>query len=623
MKRVHAMPFGAQVVDEERTRFRLWAPSAGSVELVLADARGDRMLDMPEIGEGWRELVTRAPAGARYRYRIDGKLEVPDPASRYNPEDVHGPSEVVDPRACEWPDAHWSGRPWHEAIIYELHVGTFSPEGTFAGVERRLDYLAALGVTAVELMPIADFPGRRGWGYDGTLQFAPNASYGRPDDLKRLVTAAHARGLMVFLDVIYNHFGPEGNYLHAYARPFFSDRHKTDWGSAINFDGAESRIVRDFFIHNTLYWLEEFHLDGLRFDAVHAIADDSETHILSELAQAVRSGPGAQRHIHLVLENERNEARYLRYENARPRQYNAQWNDDAHHAFHVLLTNETDGYYSDYAPDTTRHLGRCLAEGFAYQGDPSPYGGGRPRGEPSADLPPSAFVAFLQNHDQIGNRALGERLPALASPARLKAATAAWLLAPATPLLFMGEEFAAATPFLFFCDFGPELAQAVTEGRRREFARFARFSDPAARDAIPDPNHPTTFERSKLDWDCVNAPSHASWLELYGKLLALRRTHVVPHLAGMKRCSGRYSVIAHGALIVTWRLDDAAMLELRLNLSERTASADTQPEGRLLHCEPPSAAQRFSAGGLPPDAAAVYLSGKTAPRTRMSLRGTQ
>lgn len=608
MKRAHLMPFGAELLDADSTRFRLWAPSAKSVELVLADTKGTRKFAMSATDDGWREVVTHAPAGARYRYRIDGKLEVPDPASRYNPEDVHGPSEVIDPRAYDWSDEQWRGRPWTEAVIYELHAGAFSPDGTFAGIERRLDYLVDLGITAVELMPIADFPGRRNWGYDGALQFAPDATYGRPDDLKRLVAAAHQRGLMVFLDVVYNHFGPEGNYLSAYACQFFTDRHKTAWGSAINFDGAQSRVVRDFFIHNALYWLEEFHFDGLRFDAVHAIVDETRPHILTELAETVRLGPGARREIHLMLENDRNEARYLQYADGRPRQYNAQWNDDEHHAFHVALTDETDGYYGDYAHDTTRKVARCLTEGFAYQGETSPYRDAKPRGEASSDLPPAAFVTFLQNHDQIGNRALGERLSALVSPARLKAATAAWLLAPAPPMLFMGEEFAAATPFLFFCDFGPELAQAVTEGRRREFARFAQFSQPAAREAIPDPNHPDTFERSKLDWKSSVDASHASWLELYRKLLALRREHVVPRLARMQGGAGRYDVIAHGALVATWRLGDASKLELRLNLSADTARAKSRPDGKLLHVEPPSAARSFEAGDLPPEAAAIYLS---------------
>ena len=600
------MPFGAETRAGGQTRFRLWAPSARSVELVLERGDDPRSIDMPAQEHGWRELVIDAPAGTRYRYRIDGKLDVPDPGSRHNPDDVHGASVIVDPTVFEWPDDAWRGRPWSEAVVYELHVGAFSTDGTFAGVERKLDYLADLGVTALELMPLADFPGKRNWGYDGALQYAPDASYGSPDDLKRLVAAAHARGLMVLIDVVYNHFGPEGNYLHAYAKQFFTERHKTAWGAAINFDDADSSSVREFFIHNALYWLEEYHVDGLRFDAVHAIADESNPHILVELAERVRAGPGRDRHIHLVLENDRNEARYLGYEGESPRHFNAQWNDDQHHAFHVLLTGEKDGYYVDYAEKSAKHLGRTFAEGFAYQDDPSPFREGARRGERSTDLSPKAFINFLQNHDQIGNRALGERLVALTTARKLRAATAAWLLAPAIPMLFMGEEFGAATPFLFFCDFEPELAALVTNGRRREFRGFAQFAG-AAETLIPDPNHPDTFERSKLEWLSLGREQHATWLTLYKSLLALRREHVIPRLAGMKGASGRYRTFGDGALGVTWRMGDASTFELRLNLSDQGTRAEAPPGGNLIHCEPASARDAFDAGELPANASAVYL----------------
>jgi malto-oligosyltrehalose trehalohydrolase len=322
----------------------------------------------------------------------------------------------VDPGAFDWQDEGWPGRPWEEAVVYELHVGTFSPEGTFAGVERRLDYLASLGVTAIELMPVGDFPGRWSWGYDGVLPFAPDASYGRPEDLKRLVQAAHARGLMVLLDVVYNHFGPEGNYLHVFARDaFFTERHHTPWGAAINFDGPGAALVRRFFVDNALYWIEEYHFDGLRLDAVHAICDDSATHVLEEIAANVRAGPGRERQVHLVLENDANQSRFLARDANAGRAVTAQWNDDLHHALHAILTGEADGYYADYAAAPQAHLGRCLAEGFAYQGDASPYRRGKARGERSAHLPPGAFVGFLQNHDQVGNRAFtsGQRLSRL------------------------------------------------------------------------------------------------------------------------------------------------------------------------------------------------------------------
>jgi malto-oligosyltrehalose trehalohydrolase len=485
-------------------------------------------------------------------------------------------------------------------------VGTFTPEGTFAAALSRLDHLVELGVTGIELMPLSDFPGKRNWGYDGVLHFAPDAAYGPPDDLKRLVEAAHARGLMVFLDVVYNHFGPEGNYLHAYAKPFFTERHHTPWGAAINFDGEQARVVRDFFVHNALYWLEEFHFDGLRFDAVHAIADDSSPDILEELAARVRAGPGRDRHIHLVLENDDNEARYLDG-SGRTGRYNAQWNDDFHHAAHVLLTGETDGYYADYTPDPARHFGRALAEGYAYQGEPSPYRDGARRGEQSARLPPGAFVSFLQNHDQVGNRALGERLVALAAEQPLRAAVCAWLLAPHPPMLFMGEEFGAGTPFLFFCDFGPDLATAVTEGRRKEFARFARFSSPEAQAAIPDPNAGETFLRSKLDWSMLAVGAHARWLVHYRDLLALRRRAIAPLLAGAPGGQGRYTTCGEAALVAEWTLGRQSRLEIRLNLSEREARAPGPPAGELLYCEPRDSAAAFAEGRLPAAAAACYI----------------
>ncbi|HEX8964227.1 MAG TPA: malto-oligosyltrehalose trehalohydrolase, partial [Rhodocyclaceae bacterium] len=564
MKRTHAMPFGAEVADGG-VRFRLWAPSARQVDLCLGDDLAK--LPMESRPDGWFELHGEGvPAGSRYRFRIDGGIEVPDPASRFNPDDVHAPSEVVDPQAFDWNDGDWRGRPWHEAVIYELHVGAFSPEGTFAGVMQRLDYLADLGVTAIELMPVADFPGRHNWGYDGVLPFAPDSRYGRPEDLKALVQAAHAHGLMMFLDVVYNHFGPEGNYLASYAAPFFTDRHKTPWGDAIGFDGPEGDTVRGFFIHNALYWLEEYRFDGLRFDAVHAIPDPGRQRLLVDLAEAVRSGPARERHIHLVLENDANEARYLRHPQDAAKLYDAQWNDDVHHAVHALITGQADGYYADYAAEPIAHLCRCLAAGFAWQGEPSGFRGGAARGEDTAGLPPDAFVAFLQNHDQVGNRAFGERIGALAEPRAVDAATSLLLLSPFPPLLFMGEEFCAATPFLFFCDFGPDLARAVTAGRRAEFARFAGFADPARREDIPDPGADATFARSRLDWAAVTKPPHARCLKRTRQLLDLRRREIVPRLAGIGtgKCTTRR--FGRHALSASWILGDGARLSVAANL---------------------------------------------------------
>jgi malto-oligosyltrehalose trehalohydrolase len=599
MKRAHAMPFGTAPLARGGVRFGLWAPSASTVDLSLEQAAGRVLLPMHRSEAGWFQLdCAQAAPGTRYRFRIDGDGLVPDPASRANPDGVHGASLVVDPLAFEWSDEDWRGRPWEEAAIYELHVGAFTPEGTFAGVERRLDYLAELGVTAAELMPIAEFPGRRNWGYDGVLPFAPDASYGAPDDLKRLVQSAHARGLMVLLDVVYNHFGPEGNYLHAYAERFFSRRHHTPWGAAINFDGEASRIVRDFFIHNALYWLEEYHFDGLRLDAVHAILDDSEPHILIELAQAVRAGPGRDRHVHLVLENDANQSRYLGAQPGAPDAYDAQWNDDIHHVLHVLLTGERDGYYADYADAALTGLGRCLAEGFAFQGEPSPYRNGRRRGEVSRGLRPSAFVSFLQNHDQVGNRAFGERISRLAPPERIKAAVAIVLLAPQPPLLFMGEEWSAGEPFPFFCDFEPELARKVTEGRRGEFARFVRFRDETARLLIPDPGIPATFEAARLDWEARHQPDHAQWLALYRSLLALRAREIVPRLRGVS-CGACADTLDDGVLRVQWRLGDGSLLHLTANLDDTARTRADLPVGRLLYATSERLGDALTGSALP------------------------
>ncbi len=569
MKRKHGMPFGAEYLGDRGVRFRLWAPKPARIDILLDGS----LLSMNPVGDGWFELaIKQASPGSRYQFVIDGGLHVPDPASRFQPEDVHGPSEVVDPAAFEWKDEGWNGRPWEEAAIYELHIGAFSGSGDFAGVEKKLDYLAGLGITAVEIMPVADFYGKRNWGYDGVLPYCPDSSYGRPQDLKRLVETAHQKNLMVLLDVVYNHFGPEGNYLRAYAPQFFTDRHCTPWGEAINFDGESSRTVRDFFIHNALYWLEEFHFDGLRFDAVHAIKDDSNPDILTELATTVRETLGPERKIHLVLENGDNSSHYLR-RNERDRidLYDAQWNDDIHHVCHILASGETDGYYSDYTENTIQLLGESLTEGFIFQGQISPYHHNLPRGEPSRDLPPTSFVSFLQNHDQVGNRAFGERILRYAKPEAVRAIMAILLLAPEPPLLFMGEEFAAGTPFLFFCDFEAGLAKAVTDGRRAEFARFAQFRDPAIRARIPDPNAEETFLASKLDWDSFSEAPHREWFDFYSHLLGLRQKAVVPLMrenAG-KPIKSTFSIFQNSGLATCWHFEDRTV-QLLANLGNES-----------------------------------------------------
>ena len=565
MRRAHLMPFGAEISDEG-VRFALWAPTARSVSLVL----DGRERPMHADDDGWYRVVAAdAKAGQLYAFRIDDGMNVPDPASRFQPDDVHGESLIVDPVAFAWSDADWKGRPWEEAVIYELHVGTATPEGTYAGLEGKLESLKALGVTALELMPLADFSGARNWGYDGVLPYAPDASYGTPDELKRLVDRAHGLGLMVFLDVVYNHFGPTGNYLHAYAGSFFTERHQTPWGAGINFDGRDARPVRDFFIHNALYWLKEFHLDGLRFDAVHAILDDSENNIIAEIACHARAML-PDRDIHLVLENEANEARWLpRDDEGRPRLHTAQWNDDLHHCWHLLLTGESDGYYVDYADKPVARLGRALAEGFVYQGDPSVHGQGRLRGEPSTHLPPSAFVTFLQNHDQIGNRAFGERLSDIAPPERLALARAGLLLSPQIPMLYMGEEWGASTPFLYFVDFPDDeaLARAVREGRQKEFGGFKSFSERQDERPIPDPTAAGTFAASRLDWSETSRSPHREILAETRRLLDIRRDAIVPLTRTAYR-GGSHAEIEPDVLSVTWTYA-AGTLRFVANFSER------------------------------------------------------
>jgi len=550
-----SMPFGAEL-HTDGTRFRLWAPGRADAHVVVD---GSSHALAPR-GEGWYERdLAGVGAGARYAFAFpDLDFTVPDPASRFQPDGVHAPSAVVDPRTYTW-QTRWAGRPWHEIVLYELHVGTFTPEGTYTAAIAKLDALVEVGITAIELMPLAQPAGARNWGYDGVYPFAPQAAYGRPDDLKALIDAAHARGLCVFLDVVDNHFGPEGNYLHAYASAFFTERHHTPWGAAIAIDAPQGASVREFFVQNALYWLREYRFDGLRFDAVHEIKDDSTRPFLDELAARVRAGVEPERHIHLVLENDANEAHLLD-------RYDAQWNDDLHHAVHLLTAGEHDGYYRDYADAPARHLARALAEGFAYQGEVSVHREGAARGEPSGELPTTAFVDFLQNHDQIGNRAFGERISALAPPAAVRAATAMLLLAPAVPMLFMGEEWAASTPFLFFSDFGAELGAAVTEGRRREFAAWPAFSDPLTRERIPDPQDPATMRASTLRWDERDRGTHAAALAQHRELLALRSRTIVPRLAIGAAHGEQWDALDERTVRVRWRFADGAALTVTLRL---------------------------------------------------------
>ena len=612
-RRAHRFGFGAEWVGASATgapltRFRLWAPSCTAVQIEFEDRGKASTAQMQATGDGWFEAQAECGPGTRYRYRLDGDLAVPDPASRFQPEDVQGPSEVVDPLAYRWRQPEWRGRPWEEMVIYELHVGAI---GGYANVARRLAHIAELGATAVELMPLNDFSGRRNWGYDGVLPFAPDSAYGRPEELKALIDRAHELGLAVLLDVVYNHFGPDGNDLPKYARAFFRDDVATPWGPAIDFRRHE---VREFFFQNALYWLHEYGFDGLRLDAVHAIGDDGW---LRELSDRIRASLPPQRHVHLVLENERNTASLLQSH------FDAQWNDDAHNTLHVLLTGEHEGYYRAYADRPIAKLARVLAEGFAYQGDPSPIHDGAPRGEPSAHLPPTAFVMFLQNHDQIGNRAFGERLRTLCEPQALLAATALLLLSPQIPLLFMEEEFGSTQPFLYFTDYGGELAEAVREGRRREFAKFSAFTDPERRARIPDPNAVQTFALSSPPTEeepngTGTAPPSAhgereAWLHFYRSALAVRAKLIAPRLRGARSLDVALLRTAVGhdanALVARWQLGDGNTLSIALNLTSDTLPFDTRPDGMVVFETPARARDSVEAKQLPGYACIAWLTG--------------
>lgn len=577
----HDLPFGAALLPGGGVRFDLWAPAASRAELLLEpplEARRQGVAPVPLVlpaspatdrpAGSWQVVAPRAVAGSRYRWRIDGETAVPDPASRFNPEGPHGPSEVIDPQAHAWHEAEadWHGRAWHEGVVYELHVGAFTPEGTYAAAQARLPALLALGISVVELMPLASFPGRFGWGYDGVLPYAPHAAYGRPEDLKAFVQAAHQLGIAVWLDVVYNHFGPDGNYLHAYAPAFFSSTHRTAWGDGMNFDGDGSAVVRSFFIENALYWLAEYRFDGLRLDAVHAIADDSATHVLAALSARVRAA-FPERRVHLVLENEKSEDWRLG-PTGTPGRYDAQWHDHWHHAAHALATGERQGYYAPFHPPLPA-LGRLLAGGSVGAGDEQRL---------APDAVPTRLVNFLQNHDQVGNRARGDRLATLAPPEAVRLLTATLLLAPGIPMLFMGEEHDERRPFLYFADWPSPLREAVREGRAREFAAFI---DPAD-GALPDPAEPSTFAASVIDPAAGLATDegrarHAAihdWI-------ALRRHAIEPRLPALCVAPDpvRFAAAArpdapagwpHDATVlgddrlqVRWRFEDGTVLELR------------------------------------------------------------
>ena len=555
--------FGARLT-RDGAEFRLWAPAAKRVDLLLAKSQPMRRGE-----DGWFSAeIPGAKAGARYKFRIDDDIDVPDPASAFQPEDVSGPSEVIDHASYRWRASDWRGCPWRETVLLETHVGAFTEDGTYRAMIGKLDDLKASGITALELMPLADFAGLRNWGYDGALWYAPDHVYGRPDDLKALIDEAHLRGLMVFLDVVYNHFGPEGNYLGRYAPRFFTEA-QTPWGSVIDYRIPQ---VRAFAIENALYWLREYRFDGLRLDAVNNIVECGEIPILHDLSEAAgRLAAETGRHIHLVLENGDNRASLLDPGQEPPRgKYRGQWNDDYHHVWHVLLTGKSRGYYGDYQRSPRGDLARALGSGFVYQGEAAPFWGGKLRGEPSGNLAPTAFVNFLQNHDQIGNRALGDRLESIADPNAVEAALAVTLLAPMIPMLFMGEEWGSQAPFPFFCGFEGELADAVRKGRRREYAwAYAKYGD-----EVPDPVDPATFRSAVLDWHSRDARAGRKRLALVRELLAIRHREIVPRLE--RAAFGEALAADSGLLTASWRMGDGMTLRLLANLSDAPVARDAE-----------------------------------------------
>lgn len=583
MLKSSSYPYGA-LPQEGGVRFHVWAPRARRLELVLEDS--GRALPMNPVGDGHFELLTEeAEVGSLYKVRPDGGPSFPDPASRFQPEGVHGPSQVMDPAAYAWRHTDWPGLELSRHVYYELHVGTFTPEGTFDAARKKLPYLKDLGVTVVELMPVADFPGERNWGYDPSALFAPSRAYGTPDDLKKLVDEAHGLGLAVFLDVIYNHFGPDGAYAVALSPLFFTDRHKTPWGQAINLDGEGGESVQSFFLENALYWLRDFRFDGLRLDATFALVDDNEPHFLAKLADTVAALGGPRRH--LIAEDHRNLAKVFKPVSEGGYGMDGGWADDFHHQIRSILAGDNAAYFKDFS-DSTEELAATLRQGWFYTGQHSEHHG-RPRGSDPAGLPAESFVFCIQNHDQVGNRPLGTRLTDDIPLDAYRAATAVLLFAPQTPLLFMGQEWAATSPFIFFTDHNEELGKLVSEGRKEEFRDFPDFSG-----EVPDPQDPASFERSKLDWGEVQRTPHRETLEFYKNLLALRPTlggdfsAESPVQGGLVLSRGRHVLLVALTDGVTLELPDGA--KITWHSEEDRYTSDARPPelagGRVTFARP-------------------------------------
>ncbi|EUB97877.1 malto-oligosyltrehalose trehalohydrolase [Rhizobium sp. CF080] len=589
-RRIFPKSWGAEYLGDGEVLFRIWAPDLERLRVQIAG----RNREMLPAGEGWFTLTTDGIAqGTPYQFVMPDGVAMADPASRAQDGGVDGPSLIIDPASYRWERPDWQGHAWEEAVLYEIHIGTFTEEGTFRAAAERLREIASLGVTMLQVMPVNQFPGARGWGYDGVLPYAPHHAYGEPDDMKAFVDAAHRHGLSVMLDVVYNHFGPRGTLFEPYVPAFFDPDRATPWGPAIDFS---QRPVRQFFIENALYWLEEFNLDGLRLDAVDQINDDaSQMHVLWELAKRVqREVTGRRRH--LVMEDHRNIAHYLERDRCgNALLYEADWNHDIHHAAHVIATGETAGYVGIFANDPVRKLGRGLAEGFIYQGETSP--NDEVRGEPSGHLSPIAFINFLQNHDQVGNRAFGERLISLADPQMLRVMTAILILSPQVPLLFMGEDYGETRDFRFFSDYQGELAKAVWDNRINEAANFGGIPESVAKpEDIADPNAVETFERSKLRWNQAREPEGQARRNRLRMLIAKRREHVVPGLRAIPPSSGKMLDTEDGVIAIDWRLANRR-LKLRANLSKEERPIPPV-SGVVIHVEPAKIAAGETLPGL-------------------------
>jgi maltooligosyltrehalose trehalohydrolase len=580
-------PLGATPGPDGQCRFLVWAPQAASVEVhIVAPMERLVPLEMKECGY-FEAVVEDVAPGSRYFYRLDGVRERPDPTSRLQPDGVHGPSQVADLTGFQWQDREWSGLPLEEYVIYELHVGTYSPQGTFEAIIPELDQLKDLGVTALEIMPVAQFPGERNWGYDGAYPFAVQSSYGGPAGLQRLVNACHQRGIAIVLDVVYNHLGPEGNYLSDFG-PYFSDRYRTPWGPSLNFDGPDSDQVRRYFVENALYWVTGLHVDALRLDAIHGIVDLSAQPFLAELTHAVHGeAKRIGRRIYLIAESNLNDARVIRPPEAGGYGLDAQWNDDFHHALHVLLTGEKVGYYRDFGE--LDHLAKAFREGFAYSGAYSAYRKRR-HGNSSRDIPACRFVVFAQNHDQVGNRMRGDRLSCLVKFEALKLAAGVVILSPFIPLLFMGEEYGETAPFQYFTSHSdPKLVEAVRHGRQEEFAAFESRSDP------PDPQAESSFLDCKLDHALRGREPHATLWKFYQELIKLRKYRSA--LKQLNKQQTEVTALSRERVLVVRRWSESEDFVIAFNFERDVSSMSAMIPPGSWRAELDSACQRWRGPG--------------------------